>query len=315
MKIKALSVALAICSVSAQVASPYVRPGAIGQDPTIKQNNKCSNASRAELSIDCWIGQRVLFLPMSKSLQHFGYQSYFRLGDDNMRGLPYEELVGKIGKITSKQAKAIGGFNFVITLEGVDKKVVGYVVSEQLDDIVFLKDLDDARKKLIGKPLWLWNGNLNTIDETGSVFGSVELPRFTKVTVIDVVAGTYDHTPVRLILKSADGKIGYDDVAWSKTNVDPILQESSNFDSDFFSVDPHTLYRFSEQQWTAISKSKILIGMTPQMVKLARGRDPEKINRTTTGSRIDEQWVYENGKSNPNSYIYFSNGKVVSVQD
>ena len=55
-------------------------------------------------------------------------------------------------------------------------------------------------------------------------------------------------------------------------------------------------------------KEKVVIGMSQNQCREALG-NPQRINRTTTASIIYEQWVYYN------RYLYFENGKLVTIQD
>lgn len=57
-----------------------------------------------------------------------------------------------------------------------------------------------------------------------------------------------------------------------------------------------------------VALREVVIGMTKQMVKDARGL-PDDINRTQGNYGTHEQWVYDG------SYIYFQNGRVTSIQD
>jgi hypothetical protein len=59
----------------------------------------------------------------------------------------------------------------------------------------------------------------------------------------------------------------------------------------------------------AIISRKIMIGMTPDMVREAWG-DPEHINRTITAEGTREQWVYGLG-----TYVYFDRGRLSTIQD
>lgn len=58
-------------------------------------------------------------------------------------------------------------------------------------------------------------------------------------------------------------------------------------------------------------KPGVTVGMTAQEVinKTSWGR-PAKVNRTTTASGVDEQWVYGGG-----NYLYFRNGVLRSIQN
>ena len=81
--------------------------------------------------------------------------------------------------------------------------------------------------------------------------------------------------------------------------------------------------RLSPKIKKAILNGDIIMGMTKEQVRATRGR-PYKINKTTTASRIHEQWImhpswykprsFEADKDKEYGYIYFDNGKVTSWQ-
>ena len=68
------------------------------------------------------------------------------------------------------------------------------------------------------------------------------------------------------------------------------------------------LARYGEYYGNLILQRKIIIGMTKQQCIDAIG-NPKRINRTITASTIYEQWVYSG------RYLYFENGKLVTIQD
>ena len=68
------------------------------------------------------------------------------------------------------------------------------------------------------------------------------------------------------------------------------------------------LATYGEYYGNLILQGKVVIGMTKQQCIEALGT-PRRINRTTTAYMIYEQWVYS-GK-----YLYFENGKLVTIQD
>ena len=67
-----------------------------------------------------------------------------------------------------------------------------------------------------------------------------------------------------------------------------------------------------------VDTSKLAIGMTQQQVIDAIGH-PTTINRTTTETGTNEQWVYQAAMQSEFShkpvYVYFENGKVKGWQD
>lgn len=69
------------------------------------------------------------------------------------------------------------------------------------------------------------------------------------------------------------------------------------------------LSKYGEYYGKLIIEGKVIIGMTKQQCIEAWG-NPKQINRTITASIIYEQWVYSAGR-----YLYFENGKLVTIQD
>ncbi|MEF9934368.1 MAG: hypothetical protein RSA01_03990 [Clostridium sp.] len=59
-------------------------------------------------------------------------------------------------------------------------------------------------------------------------------------------------------------------------------------------------------------KEGVTIGMTPEQVRASMWGNPDKINRTTTAYGVREQWVY---RSKWSGYLYFENGRLVTIQN
>lgn len=59
----------------------------------------------------------------------------------------------------------------------------------------------------------------------------------------------------------------------------------------------------------AKKKEGVRIGMSQQDALDSAWGKPERVNRTTTQYGVREQWVYDN------SYLYFENGKLISIQN
>jgi len=88
--------------------------------------------------------------------------------------------------------------------------------------------LEYARSNWLGKTLWLRDNNLATWDESSQQFGSVKLKKYSPVVVEDAVAGWYNHAPIRLILKTEKGEIGFRDVNVTGTNISDLLRNTAD---------------------------------------------------------------------------------------
>jgi hypothetical protein len=67
--------------------------------------------------------------------------------------------------------------------------------------------------------------------------------------------------------------------------------------------------QYGPEVWNLIVASKVRVGMPEEAAILSWGH-PRKVNRTTTDSNTREQWVYGDGH-----YLYFTNGKLTSIQN
>ena len=67
-------------------------------------------------------------------------------------------------------------------------------------------------------------------------------------------------------------------------------------------------------EWPLIDANKVAIGMGPDAVVAAWGQ-PSAVNTTTTAEGDDVQWVYAGCSSCANSYVYFVNNLVSTIQN
>jgi hypothetical protein len=64
------------------------------------------------------------------------------------------------------------------------------------------------------------------------------------------------------------------------------------------------------QRLAKARKEGVRVGMTAKQVLESSWGKPESVNRTTTASSVNEQWVYGGG-----SYLYFDNGVLTAIQN
>lgn len=75
----------------------------------------------------------------------------------------------------------------------------------------------------------------------------------------------------------------------------------------FLSISPKVKYK-NIRFWNLINEGKVQIGMTKLEAELSWGK-PNDINKSTGSWGVHEQWVYDD------SYLYFENGKLTSIQN
>lgn len=293
--------------------NPYIIEGSIGNSEQISTKCSMSSPSFTFIPFQCWIGERVIFLPKSKALQTYGYQM-FSSGSWPNNKVSYQDVVGKIGTIQKIEKK---GYSTEITVKTNDGSTYYsrlLNVSEKkgeasIDGIAFLRDIDDARKLYLNKTLWLSNRQIVSYDSENDSFIGKDVKKYSPVKVVDIVAGWYESNPVRFIIQNEFGIKGFVDVNMSGTNVAAILRNSNRFEELFFEQDPRQLYPWNKEIWSSIESSQVFLGMTKLQVLMALGK-PHKINQTMNQSVTIEQWVYKN-----KGYLYFQDSLLTSIQN
>jgi hypothetical protein len=283
--------------------NPYLHEGSVGKQ--IECKKPVQTDPTMFRPIKQLVGEKFIFLPMRKRLQHFGYQD-FRGGQGPNSWPTYEECVGRIGTIV----KVTDAFQEVtIQMDDNGESYTGSVSNGSVNGIAPLSDIDYARAKWCGKTLWCSKGVLLTHDETADSFGIIALKKYSPVKVINVVAGWYEFEPVRFIVQTPSGQEGFVDVNLSGTNVSGDRRDESRFEQTFLSENPKSAHKWSARAWSAIENEKVFVGMTTEQVIMSWGK-PTDVNRTRVGRAVHEQWVYGNG-----TYLYFDNGILTGIQN
>jgi hypothetical protein len=182
----------------------------------------CPTTAFAKLSVDCWIGQRVMFIP--RKPEH-SYEYYDQLHDINgKRKVAVSLASGKIGKISNiEDHKPRNGlFLITITMEDTgenyyDFGLMDYKDTYHLNNMAFIKDIYDAKKLYVGRKFW----------KTG-----VDWSEITDITVSDDQFAT-----ARFFYKTASGA-GTVDISLSDTNrLSPMTHQFNDY---FAEIDPET---------------------------------------------------------------------------
>lgn len=83
----------------------------------------------------------------------------------------------------------------------------------------------------------------------------------------------------------------------------------SVLDEVAFTQNPYDLYDLPDETWEVIRNRAVRIGFSKEMCLMSWGK-PKSINRTTNARGAVEQWVY-----GLNSYLYFTNGELTTIQN
>ncbi|WP_202842458.1 hypothetical protein [Luteimonas saliphila] len=298
--------ALAIAVLLQATSGDYVRSGAIGR-PT-KAAEECSDLTARRVAAQCLIGERLMILPKPKAHQEYGYQFIKPSERAGRRGIKYEEGVGKTGVVQAVVADEHSHRAVRVRMDDGSMFDIHSYGQSGFDDIAFLRDIDEARRSYLGKRLWLNTSGLGVLDEAGNT-SSVSVPRFSGVTVRQIVASQNSRAPSRLIVATDDGVEGFIDLQMTSLNSHSLSLRGSTFDGKFFDQDPRSIYKWSERAWGAIRDSRAYVGMNAEQLLMSWGA-PESVNRTALRSADQEQWVYGLGR-----YVYLERDVVTAIQD
>ena len=237
----------------------FIHDGSIGQ-PTSKSISEHNGL--ATLEVKDWTGQKFIFLPQSKTLRRYGYQGFHP-------SLSYDKWVGKILTVVEVRRKEV--FSEVTFRTDNGKTIRAKAFDESIYGIAPLRDLEYARSNWVGQTLWLRDKSLLTWDESNEKFGSINLKKYSPVTVEDVVAGSDNHAPIRLILRTGKGETGFRDVNVTGTNISELLRRYNQFADEFLEQDPRRTKDWSSEIWSAIESAKVAIGMTSEQARMSWG--------------------------------------------
>lgn len=307
------------CCVHASLTlaqSPYIREGSIGKQNSVTA--PADNGSPKYRPMQSWVGERFMFLPMPKDLQHYGYQDVTEVKGDDVGDVPeesrscaYQECVGRIVTVVALAPDAGGPLSdfYTVKLKMDDggKIYTTKAVREQMENLAPLADLEYARKAWLGRTLWFIGREVDTYDaETGKI-NTLHLKKCSAVNVIDVVAGWYSFEPIRLVIRNESGEEGFVDVNVTGTNVSEVLRDRGRLGDSFLMVDPRLTYNWTPEVWSAIEESRVFAGMTAEQALMSWGK-PIQVRTTMTEAVRHEQWVY------PHNFLYVDNGRVTAIQ-
>lgn len=296
--------------LAALFASLPAVQGAAASDlfPTIPESN--------------WAGLRLIILPQSRAVQHYGYQELYRDTDKEFVPLPYAEFAGRIVRVVKiEQGHGPNGETLDeanLQLEDDKKTIHGDMDGGCMNDVAPVSDLETARKLYLGKTLWLASDHLSSYDAQKDVsdspasstlqetFRQIKVKQYSPVKVVDIVPGWYASAPDRFIVQEEATKVsGYVDVHMSNTNVPKDLQAVSRFETIFLESDPRKTLLWPAKVWTAIENKEVFVGMTASQVRMSWGA-PKTVS--VLELKQTEQWAYM-----PNFSLTLKNGILTNI--
>lgn len=183
-------------------------------------------------------------------------------------------------------------------------------VGNSIEGIAYLKDVDTAKKMLLGKTLYAMV-NSGYYDVEDGKMRVAKIKKFAPYIVQSIGVGNSE-CPVKIIAKNTDGTEIAFLVAFSGVNKPycGFINGNGYFYDVFMFLNPKLKYKnIPSSIWNLIMNGRVQRGMTKEQCRLSWG-NPENINVTTGSFGTHEQWVY-----GLDSYLYFENGKLTTIQN
>lgn len=190
------------------------------------------------------------------------------------------------------------GSTFVYPLEKNIENAEKDFTSSHLPMMIDLDIVETVKQKLEGKKLWtrssLWYDDSLKYQKGG---------KYIDVTVDDVSCGD-SFFPLLVKFTDSANKTGY-----YLMNIGNTGNESRSFSRLFYLSDPRNVYRqISDENWLAIQKEELRIGMTKEECRLSKGT-PSDMDAGHSYSSTMEIWKYSDG-----TILRFVDGQLISYQ-
>lgn len=194
-------------------------------------------------------------------------------------------------------------------LSGSNLYMDGSLIYPDKAPFVILGYFEKSRQRYIGKKYLTktYGASLYRKDNNRRV--SSNLPD--TVTVTDITFLDEQWSPMAMILMGNDSTEYYITVENARMGLRDVA-EKEQMDAEREAREAEHLRamvtKYGRTNGTLIAQGKVRVGFTKQMCKDAWG-EPRKVNTTTSRYGKREQWVYYD------SYLYFENGKLTSIQN
>lgn len=246
---------------------------------------------------NAWLPGKLFYVADSKvsHLLDSEHNSLLERGDT----IEYQESVCQIAPNGENNITLIfkkGNENFIYS-SGKNSVSKDTIYSDKIPGLIDLEMIKRAENRLYGKSFW----TLSTLweDAQGK---RVDGRKYAEVRIADVKPGTMIY-PLKVKFNDNSGREGY-----FMLNFGNSANESHSFANMFVLSNPRKNYsNISDDNWEAICVGKVLIGMTKDEVKLAKG-NPEDVVTGHDYSKAMLLWKYKNG-----DVLYFEDGILTGI--
>ncbi len=217
-------------------------------------------------SISRWIGERFVVLARAPSRRTDVYEALQIR--DKIGGHPGEEAAGAVlivSTVTYDRVTPVVTF----VREDTKQEYIGRAVADSVEGLAPLADVEAARTQWVGRMLWLAAPDLQAGPEGSGELRVVKVNRLAPVEVAEIQLGWTSDAPIRFVLKTADGRLGFRDVHTTGTNVPDAQRKRHAFESAFLTEDPRAGLDWPSDVWAAVEEARVVVGMTAAQARMS----------------------------------------------
>ena len=236
------------------------------------------------INLSSWEGEQFVFAPLPNGLNESGYMQVFPKSGEKGRA-KYDKYVGRIVKVTKITSVSS---SYMLSLETTDnsEQMTALAIGGNLEGLVPMRDINAAKKTLIGQSVWVRSGGLgvyNPQDVIGKEYMTISPMEAVKI--VGIEPAWMPDAPIRVVVETASGKKGYKDVSISGTNIRGKRQYHKFLDDFSISEDEIKAVAASRnkmcQEWKAFPAGdfawqKARFGMTGAQIESTFGSEVKK---------------------------------------
>ena len=196
--------------------------------------------------------------------------------------------------------------------ESTNQKIFACTRQQTVPEIAPVEDLEGAKRRWLGKTVFSKRGIISAFGTNSSTsLTGLRVNIQDSLTVVDVRWGMtpLPVKPIWLMVASKGGKKGFIPVRFSWTNTIPgHISRHNPWDEEIFEANPVATYDWDDAAWELINNHRVIIGMTPDQVRISWG-EPLSSRAINTGQEEQLVLMYLSHE------LIFVNGKLVSIKE
>lgn len=272
-------------------------------------------------NVEQWIGKDFIILAKQEMFKTFGYELFLSKEMENdtkpidttlelkKHRLRWDRCSGHT--LTCKSVENVQGEWIVEFVDLIlHKEIWAKTYKKAIKDIAIKSDLEEAKKRWLGKAVFSKRGTISTNDGKNG-YGSMKVRIQDSLHIVDICWGVtpLPVKPLWLIIETKENLKGFIPIRISWTNLlSDQLQEDAPWDEDIFENDPSIQFKWDATIWEIINNHRVVNEMNPEQVLTSWGKPLKRFKKELNGTMV-ECWKYQS------QTLYFGDTGIVAVMN